>query len=177
MKSTWLKKRLGTLVAALSLAAGVAVMLPAPAQAAPSPVYWTFRNLWVGMGDQCLTGGKLDGGTSRVFMATCNGSNFQQWDWRGSDPDSPIPHHQLQNKATGTCLATDNKSYNGNAVWTSTCEWRRGMRFHYYADSHYLCPLLTSPSPCLSAQNNGAVYGNTNLSPDIAKDGWIGTHS
>jgi hypothetical protein len=108
---------------------------PIAAQAAsPEPVYWSFSNNTF-YPNQCLTGGKTNSaGTASVFMATCTGSSYQKWDWRGEDPTNPS-FLELQNKATGLCLATDYKNEDNNAVWASTCEWRPGMRFRYVFNS------------------------------------------
>jgi hypothetical protein len=169
-----LKKRMSAASAVVALAAGFALLPPASAEAAP--VYWTFRNLRVGNDDQCLTGGKInDRGTSSVFLTTCNGSNYQQWDWRGTDTVDPS-YLQLQNKATGLCLATDNKSFHNNAVWASSCDWRDGMRFHYEASTHLnlICSLLPSPSVCLTGRESGAVYSDVDT--DIYAQ-WRGSHN
>ncbi|WP_157882583.1 ricin-type beta-trefoil lectin domain protein [Streptomyces silvensis] len=157
MHTTWIKNRLGKGIAAVALAVGIGALQTVSAQAAPDPTYWTFGDSTF---ERCLTGGKIDGATSRVFLTKCNGSNFQKWDWRGDDPDY-YPHEQLQNKATGLCLATDNESMENNAVWASQCEWRKGMRFHYDDAGHTLCPALTNYSTCLVARPNGAVYGTS----------------
>lgn len=178
MQLTWLKKRLGTAIAVIAAAAGIGVLMPAPAQAdAEAVTYWTFRNLWVSSGEKCLSSGVINSGHSRVFLATCNGSNFQQWDWRGSDPGSPIPFLQLQNKATGLCLATDNLSYSDNAVWTSRCEWRDGMRFHYDGEDGSLDTFLKHPSTQLTGRDSGAVYGFAASQVSDHRDVWIGAHS
>ncbi|MFD5699950.1 hypothetical protein [Streptomyces lasiicapitis] len=157
MHMTWIKNRLSAGAAALVVAGGLGVLQPAPAQAAPAPNYWFFVD---DTHERCLTGGKIDGATSRVFLTKCNGSNFQKWDWRGDDPDQR-PQEQLQNKATGLCLATDNESMENNAVWASQCEWRKGMRFHYDGATNTLCPALTNYSVCLVARPDGAVHSAT----------------
>ncbi|QCX81707.1 Ricin-type beta-trefoil lectin domain protein [Streptomyces sp. YIM 121038] len=172
MHTTRVTHRLSTGVAALALAGGICVLQPTSAQAAPGPEYWTFRNIYLN-GNQCLTGGKINGGKTSVFMSKCNGSNFQQWDWRGDDPGG-LSMKQLQNKATGLCLATDNKSWENNAVWTSRCEWRDGMRFHYDDDQKYIMSALTSYNVFLTARESGAVYSTSDN--DAAGHSWFGSH-
>ncbi|MFG1811591.1 hypothetical protein [Streptomyces sp. NPDC049040] len=132
MNRTLRKKRTSTAALLFAAASGLGFLAPATAAhaAAPDPVYWSFSNNTY-YPNQCLTGGKKNSqGTSSVFMATCTGSYYQKWDWRGEDPTNPS-FLELQNKATGLCLATDYKSDDYNAVWASTCEWRPGMRFRY----------------------------------------------
>ncbi|WP_030564584.1 RICIN domain-containing protein [Streptomyces aureocirculatus] len=175
MHTTWIKNRLSTGIAALALAGGIGALQPASAHAAPAPEYWTFKNIDIGVNqDQCLTGGKIDGGTSSVFMSKCNGSNFQQWDWRGTDSGS-LPFKQLQNKATGLCLATDNKSWTHNAVWASRCDWRDGMRFNYDGELYYFMSALTNYNVFLTARDSGAVYSTSE--DDNERTGWRGWHS
>ncbi|QKW50015.1 RICIN domain-containing protein [Streptomyces buecherae] len=175
MQLNWIKNRSSTFVAALALAGGFGAIQPAPAQAAPSPTYWTFRNDWHEHGDRCLTSGKIDGSSTKVFMSKCNGSNFQKWDWRGTDPTASMPMLQLQNKATGLCMATDNEHARNNSVWTSRCDWRKGMRFHYQAQSGYFYSALTNYSTHLSVEDSGAVYGN--VDGGGGSDSWRGSHS
>ncbi|MBB5936994.1 RICIN domain-containing protein [Streptomyces zagrosensis] len=177
MQLNWtrIKNRLGTVVAAIALAAGIGAIQPTPAQAAPSPTYWTFRNIATELWDRCLTSGKIDGSSTKVFMSKCNGSNFQQWDWRGTDPTASQPMLQLQNKATGLCMATDNEHARNNSVWTSKCDWRKGMRFHYNDLSHYFYSALTNYGTCLTTSDSGAVYGNVHSA--FGEDSWRGSHS
>lgn len=163
MHMTRTKQRVRAGVAALALAGGIGALQPAPAHAAPEPAYWIFKD---DTHARCLTGGKIDGGSSQVFVSKCNGSNFQQWDWRGEDPDRTRPFKQLQNKATGLCLATDNLSLEKNAVWASRCEWRKGMRFHYDASTNGIYSALTNYSTALESTLEGAVYGTT-------RGGWM----
>jgi hypothetical protein len=180
MKSAHFLKRAGAVVTAFVAAACFGILVPAPAEAAAQiPTYWTFSNLWVGNGNTCLTGGQiLSNGTAHAFMSTCNGSNFQQWDWRGADPGSTYPALELQNKATGLCLATDHKSWDGNAVWVSSCDWSDGRRFMWMSSGggyHYLMANLDLPNVFLTPRENGAVYANN--TSDSATDSWIGSHS
>jgi hypothetical protein len=180
MKSVKFFRRASAVVVAFAAATWMGVPLPASAETAASiPTYWTFSNLWVGNGNTCLTGGNiLSNGTAHAFMSTCNGSSFQQWDWRGAEPESPYPSLELQNKATGLCLATDHKSYDGNAVWVSSCDWSDGRRFSWMSNGagyHYLMSRLQNPNVFLTPRENGAVYANNTA--DSAMDSWIGSHS
>ncbi|WP_461009460.1 hypothetical protein [Streptomyces capparidis] len=172
-----LKKRLSAAAAIFALAAGVGVLQPASAQAnEAAPVYWTFENrLAPSTSTMCLTSGQLNGGTAKVFMSRCTGSNFQQWDWRGSD-GTIHPTLQLQNKATGLCLATDSKSWYENAVWTSRCEWRDGMRFHYDGELGYIMSELKHPNVFLHVDRDSvAVYSS--VESGYGASSWVGYHS
>jgi hypothetical protein len=169
------KKRLGAAFAALATAACLGALTPTPAQAAtPAPVYWTFQNTTFG-GNRCLTGGKIDDrGNASAFMSTCNRSNFQQWDWRGK-----YNYKQLQNKATGLCLTTDNKSDNNNAVWLSKCDRVEGERFggehfEYDGPNHWLTPYV-NPQGLLHTAKSGAVYNSYEWHSSM--DTWYGSHT
>ncbi|MFG1811590.1 hypothetical protein [Streptomyces sp. NPDC049040] len=179
MKSAEYFRRFGAVVTAFAAAVALGVLVPASAEAAAQiPTYWTFSNSMVGNGNTCLTGGNIQSnGTAHAFMATCNGSFFQQWDWRGSD-DSTYPALELQNKATGLCLATDHKSYDGNAVWVSRCDWSDGRRFMWMSAGggyHYLLANLNLPNVFLTPRESGAVYANN--TSDAYMDSWVGSHS
>ncbi|GKQ41833.1 hypothetical protein [Streptomyces sp. A012304] len=178
MKLFRLKKWASSAVALTSLTAGLGIVQAPSAQAAP--VYWTFLNNSP-YANQCLTGGQVNSqGTGKAYMSWCSESFSQQWDWRGSDTTAPY-FLQLQNRATGLCLATDAKSET-NAVWTSPCEWRPGMRFRYeYNDVDVsgpggsLCVNLTVGANyyCLrTSPNEGAVYSSGWWTGD-----WFGSHS
>ncbi|MEU6064673.1 hypothetical protein ABZ864_09265 [Streptomyces sp. NPDC047082] len=114
------KLRLAAIATIGALATSAAVLLPAPAQAAPT--YWTFQNFRF---HTCLTAG--DSGSA--YATLCNNADRQDWDWIGSGD-----WKQLKNRYTGRCLMTDNKT-NVNAVWTSTCNSSElGQQFYYTAN-------------------------------------------
>ncbi|MFJ1730803.1 RICIN domain-containing protein [Streptomyces sp. NPDC088254] len=163
MNLTRVRKFTGSAVALVGMAAGFGVLQPTSAQAAPqASTYWKFLNNFHHE-NQCLTGGRVnDNGSGRAFMSSCSDSQYQQWDWRGTDSTDP-KFVQLQNRATGLCLATDNIS-DINTVWTSKCEWRSGMRFRYDYRSGGggdLCVNIKKSNgdySCLHVASTGAVY-------------------
>jgi hypothetical protein len=127
--------------AMLVLSAVVGAILAAPAQA--DPVYWTLRNERSGW---CLTGGEAGSGdtSARAWITRCTGGRHQQWDWVGADND------RLQNRATGMCLMTDDKS-NRNSVWTSLCSTAQGQKWRYRSqlDVDTLVSQLSSKELCI----------------------------
>ncbi|GAA2428877.1 hypothetical protein GCM10010191_47570 [Actinomadura vinacea] len=154
MRIPTLRKRAVT-TATLGIAgvAAASVMAAPPAQAAA--VYWQFKSAY----GTCLTAGR----TEVAFASSCNGSSYQQWDWvHDSNGET---YAQLKNRATGRCLATDNKN-NANAVWTSDCVWRDGQRFHYNQPSGFFTNIWSKK---LRAESDGAVRAGLELA---YWDGW-----
>ncbi|GAB2599706.1 hypothetical protein GCM10027168_35940 [Streptomyces capparidis] len=167
MTLTRLKKSAAATFALLAVTAAVGIGAPTTANAAAeAPTYWRFMNSK--FGTHCLTSGERSSdGTARAFMKWCDSNSWnQQWDWRGNDTTDPR-FHQLQNRATGLCLATDAKT-DKNSVWLSTCEWRNGMRFRYDFNTDAgtggtLCANLIryNQYTCLTTESSGAVYNGT----------------
>ncbi|MCO6003678.1 RICIN domain-containing protein [Actinoallomurus purpureus] len=108
----------------LALTAGLAasfLTISGSFTSASAATYWTFKSRQNG---RCLTGST----SGKAWVAGCTGGSTQQWDWVGSGSR----YNQLKNRATGTCLTTDFKTYN-NALWLSTCSSSRppGQLFGY----------------------------------------------
>ncbi|MDD1063242.1 RICIN domain-containing protein [Streptomyces cocklensis] len=158
MGFTSLRKRAVSAASVAVLGAAVAsVMAASPAQAAA--VYWQFKSIETGT---CLTGG-----TSGVAWASsCTGSSNQQWDWVGDSGGADFP--QLKNRATGQCLATDDKS-NVNAVWTSSCTWTDGQRWGYNATTQQFGSAL---GEALKAYSDGSLH-----TVPGSYQAWVGWHN
>lgn len=149
--------------ARLALTTGLAASLVAvsgsltPASAAA--VYWTFKS---GQSGKCLTGSS----TGKVWVAGCTGGKTQQWDWIGGGRT----YNELKNRATGTCLTTDWKTYN-NAVWLSRCNSSRpASQLFGYGDGYigaydslgdmWFYRLRTSPSGSAAVYSSHITYAN-----------------
>jgi hypothetical protein len=129
---------------------------------AASATLWTFRNHGNG---KCLTASS----SGSVWVASCNGSSSQRWDWVG-------PYNNwLKNAATGQCLTTDDLSQR-NAVWTTRCSTGYAEDFMYYNNylvaTDYYAYLRTSDS------GSSAVYSTGYLSQTPrAYYQWTGSHN
>jgi hypothetical protein len=160
MKTT-LRRRRAALVAATAalLLAGSGAL---STSSAASATLWTFKNQANG---KCLTASS----TGRVWVASCNGSSSQRWDWVGPTND------WLKNAATGQCLTTDYETHR-NAVWTTTCRESSAERWMYYSNSLFTYPagtdLRTSPS------GSAAVY-TVDAWDDapLSYSTWTGSHT
>lgn len=140
-----MNRQIGRVVAStlslLVLAIG-ALVSATPAHAA---VYATYKNEH---SRSCLTGGK----TGKVFVSTCNGSWYQQWEMISGDGHG---FHRYKNRVTGECLMTDYKSQ-VNAVWTSPCKVVSGQLWmvdETFFNRELINLLRTSPTA-------GAVYSD-----------------
>jgi hypothetical protein len=170
-RTSSLLMKISTRIRRLAATTGLATALLAasgwftPASAAPT--YWTFKS---SESRECITGSS----TGRVWVAGCSGAGSQQWDWIGSDRE----WNKLKNRATGTCLTTDFRSYN-NAVWLSSCSSSRPAGQLYSLSDGYLGAYDFSYRLRTSPSGSGAVYQS-----DIAYAGvadkyykWAGSHT
>jgi uncharacterized membrane protein len=111
---TKIGRRLATFAVVSMLAATATTALATPAAAAPT--YWKFKNIET---QECLTsgvkGGPDDAPTASVYVRSCVGSNYQEWDWIHAGT-----YKRLKNRKTQLCLMTDHKN-SVNAVWLSKC--------------------------------------------------------
>lgn len=151
------RRALTTSLGAAAVVAATFVVAP-QAQAA---TYWQFKSYSYGT---CLTAG-----TSGVaFVSTCSGSAYQQWDFVTSYSDG---YNELRNRATLTCLATDDKT-DENAIWMTTCSPAPGlgMRFNYFYPDRFTSAYGTNMHPA----SNGAVHTDNK---NVAASYWDGWHS